>query len=234
MKNKRAFTLAETLVALALVGAVIATTMIIFQQTTWKSNFAEQLKATYNQFTQAFIIILQNNRGDLTNTMPNSNSMMQTFCNVMKCTRTCSAGQTPGNCFTSDAGIKALTGAAPVSVYDDKAGAILANGVHAEFFTDGIGECFYQDLRENGVNSRCGCVRVDLNGFKGPNTIGRDIFIFCMSKHKFVPHGGVGTWNPSFPAGYWTPYTHCDTSDATGYSGDTCASRVLQENGMNY
>ena len=63
----------------------------------------------------------------------------------------------------------------------------------------------------------CGRIRVDVNGFKSPNTVGRDIFDIFILENKIVPKG-----------------TDLDTSQCPADHGWGCAGKILRENGMNY
>lgn len=69
---------------------------------------------------------------------------------------------------------------------------------------------------------------IDVNGLKGPNTIGRDVFIVYMDKNKqgkILPYT-----NEVFTDGSTDNRNTCDITK-TGYS---CAYRVISENKMNY
>lgn len=66
---------------------------------------------------------------------------------------------------------------------------------------------------------------IDVNATKGPNQIGRDIFLLKRNADGvYVPKGG-DTWNDSSSSDYCNPET------GLGYG---CAARVIQEGTINY
>ena len=62
---------------------------------------------------------------------------------------------------------------------------------------------------------------VDANGDKRPNTIGRDIFLFILTDRGLVPAG-------------IDHYTKCDTKSTALYSGAACTAKVLSEGKIDY
>ena len=78
---------------------------------------------------------------------------------------------------------------------------------------------------------RCGIFLVDLNGFKGPNQVGRDTFRWHITKQ------GV------FPYGHYDDNAYADSTGnalcnktGTGNDGDGygCTAKILKESAMNY
>ena len=59
----------------------------------------------------------------------------------------------------------------------------------------------------------CGFITVDVNGFKKPNTWGKDIYEFAIYSDKILP----------FYSGMWIE----DDCNATSNNGHTCASKYL-------
>ena len=51
----------------------------------------------------------------------------------------------------------------------------------------------------------CGWIVIDVNGFNGPNTVGKDIFCFWVRENQLIPAGAPGT----YAAG--TGYNECTT-----------------------
>ncbi len=62
---------------------------------------------------------------------------------------------------------------------------------------------------------------VDINGNVDPNVIGRDIFAFTITDRGFLPAGVDSTAN-------------CSVKDETKFAGLQCAAKVLKEEGINY
>lgn len=91
--------------------------------------------------------------------------------------------------------------------------------------TDGMIYEFYKrnttDLHgvsEEDVANALGWIAVDVNGSKGPNVWGRDVFLFDLIVNKGI-----------IPAGSESTATCSKTS-----SGYGCTAKVLKENAMNY
>jgi hypothetical protein len=62
----------------------------------------------------------------------------------------------------------------------------------------------------------------DLNGDKGPNQIGKDVFNFVLTK------GGI------VPAGKDNGGAMCTSSANSGYAGFDCAAKVIKTNSTKY
>ena len=88
---------------------------------------------------------------------------------------------------------------------------------------------------------------VDINGFKGPNKWGRDKFVFAITGHydasRNIPQGTVVPWGSKLfadiisPINYWRNNNYCTTKEAnsgTPYRSIYCTGRVLEEDAMNY
>lgn len=71
---------------------------------------------------------------------------------------------------------------------------------------------------------------VDINGLKGPNTIGRDIFFFKFDNKENFLWKGTKKYKESFGNAYWKTG---DCKDLTG-AGYTCAGRLLEQRKMDY
>ena len=72
----------------------------------------------------------------------------------------------------------------------------------------------------------CAEIFVDTNGYyRGPNQFGRDYFVFSMKKEKIIPYGTKKDF-PNFS-------THCNKTKGTGY-GLSCGAWVIQNENMDY
>lgn len=192
MENKRGFTLGETLLALGIVGIVTAITITVFTQLTFKDRMAEQLKATYSQLSQAMMIMMAPT-GSMVNVFNDDNtdnyhadSILNTFCNNMKCVRKCSYTEPLGNCWHNNNTWFRFDGTS--SAWGSRSSAVLANG-SLVFFEARRNDCTSTQHTEFPV---CGNIRVDLNGFNPPNIMGRDIFMFWITADKLLPAGVSG------------------------------------------
>lgn len=71
------------------------------------------------------------------------------------------------------------------------------------------------------TNPKCGWIAVDINGIKGPNRWGKDVFDFHIQDGIVKPAGIPGD------AGN---YGRCNSTDTGLYSGLGCTSKYLYEN----
>ncbi|MDD3149972.1 MAG: hypothetical protein PHV68_03985, partial [Candidatus Gastranaerophilales bacterium] len=99
-------------------------------------------------------------------------------------------------------------------------GLILNNG-SLVFFQIEKSDCS-KDLSAYGASyTRCGYIDIDINGFKKPNTIGKDIFEVSIAENALVPAGAQGFFDPST-----TCIEGSTDSDNKGYG---CAAKYLYE-----
>ena len=87
---------------------------------------------------------------------------------------------------------------------------------------------------------------VDINGYKGPNSVGRDIFEFQIALENkndikqgtIIPTGSkLDEIYSGYSTAYWQNNNYCSTRNANNIdSTDSrgCTGRVLEEDAMNY
>lgn len=109
---------------------------------------------------------------------------------------------------------------------------------------DGGGNCTRYPTYESKLKNACGLLYVDINGFQKPNKLGRDVFNFVLANNGMLyPRDGIENSlarnnNLSY---YWKnlPAEGCGIPDnpviPTGYKGYGCAARII-DNGwkMDY
>lgn len=230
---KRGFTLAEVILTLTIVGIIAALSIPPLLQTTQDAQFATAMKKAYSDFASASSLIKSDNAGTLVNVFSSHNSLMQVFCTKMSCIKQCLAGQDLGICsYSSDTSWKNLGGNKGWYNPDSYARAIL-NGGASIFFENMSSKCDQGDYKKNGKNALCSKLHIDLNGFKGPNVAGRDIFEFFLTDASLVPDGAVGTIG--FSNNWDASDSQCSPKNTTdNRSGHGCAGRILIEGKVNY
>ncbi len=159
------FTLAEVLVTLAIIGVVAALTIPSLIQSTQKQQYVTGLKKAYSDLSQATLQLMDNNGGTMTGLMDLGN-MHTRYCGYLNCIKKCDYNTVDGNCFEN-------TG------QTHHTGAILSNGMHISFYNFDI-NC--NDNYLGNGQTVCGIIYVDVNGWKYPNTLGRDIFEFWIAR----------------------------------------------------
>jgi len=104
--------------------------------------------------------------------------------------------------------------------------------------------CVPDNSIETKIKALCGASYIDVNGEKGPNQYGRDLYYFKISSDGILyPWGGkdIQVYESYFggSASYWKNVgLACGTSGSTDikfHAGKHCAGRVIDEGWeMNY
>jgi len=72
-----------------------------------------------------------------------------------------------------------------------------------------------------GTFTRCAWIQVDVNGFKPPNILGKDVFAFSLTANLLLPSGAQGLSAPE---------TTCIIgSTDSANTGHGCAAKYLYE-----
>ena len=200
--RRAAFTLAEVLITLAIIGVVAAMTVPTLVANYREKVFVTKLKNTYSILNSAFDMAIKeygpinfwgaNNRYDIE---PIYNKIMPQFLKIL---RTCEASNDEKiytACWGKD--YYKLD-----KSYLDHPGRmkktfILNNGTSIKFLGsngDNAAEVWCQAYK-NSTEERelyfrnCGTVTVDLNGSASPNQIGKDVFKFDIYRDGILPQG---------------------------------------------
>ena len=199
-KIKKAFTLAEILITLGIIGVIAAITLPTLIANYEKEKTVNQLKATYSILAQAFEMA-KSEYGDMSN-WDIGNYIGQTsgssqfaksftekyFVPYIKPTKI--YGLTTFKYIGYD-GIHYLNNDLDNSLYGGQSYIVnLANGSIVAFSLDG--HCDLEHKDENG-NTICDSpwyytsvyIVADINGLKRPNTYGKDIFVMRANTNKF-------------------------------------------------
>ena len=178
MKRMRAFTLAEVLVTLGIIGVVSAMTVPSLMQNYQRQSYVTQLHKVYNEFSQA-LLRYQNDKNaiNLTEAGLNSQAQMNSFMSsYFKVVQTCTNSLTP--CFIEQNTYKKISGVALSSAYTVTNSYVLASGASIRFLYAPSGD-------------KIGNIMVDINGQKGPNILGRDLFTIAVFKNGMMDDTGA-------------------------------------------
>lgn len=220
-----AFTLAEVLITLAIIGVVAALTLPGFINETKKQETVSQVKKVYSVLSQAFALAESDGKevkdwGWLANNSSqgarNAVSVLAPYLNITK------------NCGTN-------TGCFPAVQYPslNNVGFMDIDGdaTYAKFIlNDGslIGiisrspDCSYVFGTNPALSNACGIIFTDVNGFKGPNKMAKDLFVFYITKYGVYPRGIASD------TGY--PPSDC----AKTGTGKACAAWIIEKGSMDY
>lgn len=213
---KKAFTLAETLITLGIIGIVAAITIPGLINTYRDKATVNQLKKTYSILSQAHKMAIAENGeadswdiGDRGESGDSSLKLYQMYKPYLKISEDC--GKSSG-CFKN--GYRAMyKGTVPwqPSSWSTYARTTLLDGTSLAFYSAG-----------SGCKSVCGSVYVDINGRGSKNQAGIDYFKFLIYKDKIEPISPKQT------------YEKCAYKDTSNLNGVACTKWVLTKGNLDY
>lgn len=222
------FTLCEVLITLGIIGIVAEITIPSLVHDINNQNYATTLEKSYTLFNQV-LIQLANDSGcagnlactglfDASTSLQTTGDTIASYFKVIK------------NCGTVDSGCFSNT----ISVYYNGSGSRTTSHDTSTFYrfitVDNVSYAITSDLKNcasggtagTSMDQVCGQVIVDVNGLKGPNNYGRDIFFFFITNGKgplLYPRGGKDQV-------YWQINNTCTP---TNLAGIKCAGRVMED-----
>lgn len=216
--NKNGFTLSEVLLVLTVIGVVASLTIPTLIQRLSNDQAVPRVKKTFSTLQQAYNAILLDNGGSITGSLfvaGNSNTnIMNTLSTKLNFVKNCG---TNSGCLYSSAQYLLSGNAYSANTetsYASWGKAVLADGTLLRLNTYN-NDCAYSEGAL--VSVICANVDVDINGMSGPNTVGRDVFSFWVTKDGIMPKGSK------------------DLQDCiTTTNGWGCSSKVLIESKINY
>jgi len=249
LPNRFAFTLAEVLITLAIIGVVAAITIPTLMANYQKVQQVAGLKKAYAEITEALKLMANDhgcpdnlgctgaftNNGDLvTADTILGNEFKKYFKLAKDCGAVYNQSDESTKCFSENTS----------SNYDGSGERWDENDNMNSYYTfitaDGFSIALSSyDCDTNWVNNEpnlnltkvCGDLVVDTNGPKGPNNYGRDIFHFSITNGKgpaIYPSGGSELKNMGWA---WVDASSGDPQACYDQSldGDECAARIMEQ-----
>ncbi len=193
IKNKKAFTLAEVLISLTLIGVVAVLTKSIVRVPDVNDAYLRtQWRKTFTEFSNVTKQIAWEHDGLMTNLASTHNEFRNLFTSKKLTTvKTCDQGASVDECWHNTSNFtyynNSTYGGSSWSTLMSR--AILENGTLIAFRLDS--NTCTSSLTPN--NDNCGALHIDVNGFKPPNSVGKDIFAFYVRKNGTItPLGAQG------------------------------------------
>lgn len=224
---RHAFTLAEILITLGVVGIIASVTIPALAQNIQDNQFQNKMRKEYSVISQAFELIKNENGGSFINALGSCSNpsicISEVFKQKLSYIKQCDSndGTNLNTCFPSLDKIKFLDGSPANDMYIGNGyteGLVLIDGTSLALEL-GNADC----TDTTGVyGNNCGWITVDVNGTSPPNTWGRDLYVFQVYADAIRP------CSPSRSAPSWLNYDDC-TKDKTGW---TCSSKYAA--GANY
>lgn len=220
----KSFTLAEVLITLAIIGIVAAISIPALNNKVQDMQNITAWKKTYAEVTLASKKIANDEGGSLIGTFGDNDTIEKTmrdsFTTYLKANKKCDDGNevTDGCWHKSDKWYR-LSGEIANHNLGAEAGFIMSNGTLFSF-------SFTSPDCESGVTQNttaCGSIYIDVNGFKGPNTIGKDIYSAWILKS-----GEVRPWGTQGDYYYNRESTYsCNKDSYPSTYGWNCSSENL-------
>ena len=208
----KAFTLAEVLVTLGIIGVVSAMTVPSLMQNYQRQSYVTQLHKVYNEFQQASVQYMTERNAlnlkeaGLTTNDEVNNWLKKYFKIVQEC-------DSMDNCFAAESVYKKLNGTI-VDGYDrSNKSFVLASGASVRAIINSDGD-------------RLLSIGVDINGQKGPNIQGRDLFWIYLYNNGVVDD--YGTYAPLTKEQRIEKYNNACLSNDGGAGG--CFGKILNDN----
>ena len=208
-KNKVAFTLAEVLITLGIIGVVAAMTLPTLIANYKNKVLLNQAKNSYSKISNALLLVKTQNGydsyADFFRPNTTNDELMQELSKSLQMTKICNAYR--GGCWTWKTKYekkKLEDGKAIYLDYRNSASAVLTDGsvitlsnynrngdchwVNSYYKRDQNGNIVKDEKGNNIVindaDARCGHIIIDTNGAKGPNQFGADTWDFDIFPQK--------------------------------------------------
>lgn len=197
MKFRSAFTLAEVLLTLGIIGVVAAITIPIINNAYNDLELKSAFKKSYQVLTSANNLMMNDNGGTLSN-LPNAYFVV--IGQYLKYSKYCSNNSQANGCWHlagvvySPSGI--MIGAPTNNPQTTFAGGgyILDDGTLVTFYGNWAAgaSLAFVTLTTEPVYTE---LLIDVNGFKPPNIVGRDVFCFFPSNKGLLPFAFMDGYN---------------------------------------
>ena len=220
---KKAFTMAEVLITLGIIGIVAAMTLPSLINNKKNKELETAFKKNYSVISQALNMYYAQNGERLTPEYVGDRKLKPTLVNYMKVLQDCGWGHSG----TSTSCIPNYNDPDRNSqVYKNFTGT---NNINLNLFDDGqfiLNDGSLILLENNGpVNNNKMYISVDVNGYlKNPNKLGHDLFMFQLdSKGNLLPMGAEGTDY------YDANDAYCSSTSTNNMNGAGCTIKAINE-----
>lgn len=227
--HKPAFTLAEVLVTLAIIGVVASLTVPNIVKNYQDAALKAAWKKNFSDISQAFKMLATDNGGSLKGICASGahiSCLSGKLLPYLRAAKTCGYEEVYGSCWNLAADTTDFIGEA--GNYDEQEYAlVLSSGAFLNMGWRWSADCSYFTGSE--TLRWCSSILVDVNGFKGPNRMGKDIFGMRILENRVVAFGAQGT-PPEF-----SPINSCPDDGVTfggssnSYKGYGCAAKYLYQ-----
>lgn len=184
--QKTGFTLAEVLITLLIIGVISSIVIPALISETQDAELHTAWKKTYADLDQTTKRIMMDNGGTMKGSFINFDDLKNNYLKYLSYNKKCGGNAGVGNCWHQSGKWFYPNNGGGITNWTWCAGAMLNNGVL--ILIDGD----YPNCNPTSGYPHCGYIFVDVNGFKGPNTIGKDIFGLHILEKGIKPFGSQG------------------------------------------
>ena len=226
--TKAAFTLAETLIVIGIIGVVAALTLPNLNHATGDKETVTRVKKIYSSLNEAF------DRAQATygpidewfiNSSDNNDRFAKRITEFMKISKDCTDSS---GCFSYSYNKLNGGGNGEATDFPEIPNFSLPDGTAVGFniSSDDCSLDYATDETLSGSPQKhsCGLIFVDINGTKGKNTHGVDYFRFVITKNGIYPHGSQ---NSDFGK-------DVEALNSCFDGGVTCTGWVIEQGNMDY
>lgn len=223
MKIRKAFTLAELLLALTIVGVIASLTLPVLFSNIETTKLRTAWKRNYSDVAQALLMAKNDNAGDLSYYVSNTRKLYLLLSQYLNTVKVCNA-TFPNNCFPSyvqelNGTYVGGSGGLSTNPFDDGSLA-LNNGSMISIENDAGSSSDHYN------STYFAYIWLDVNGLAKPNTIGKDIFGIIVFKDRIIPMGSTIPGIPISAYVYLGNETQCIPGTTIGIA---CSSEYLKE-----
>jgi Tfp pilus assembly major pilin PilA len=220
-KRKIAFTLAEILITLLIIGVISSIVIPGLINDSKEAEYTAALKKVYAELSQATIRIQSPDSGVTIPSADDPSGVRDAYGSVLHFVKADTVQNIWGEIGYNNSAstYRNYKGTAPayIHMFNSYPAAILANGTFIGFASR------YRE--SNGFHE----IYVDINGSKGPNMQGMDVFKFLLmyqssGYYKLLPMGADGT-----PTGWYGRMDQCAAGSNSYYSSWPCTAKRLSD-----
>ena len=221
MNLKNGFTLAEVLITLVIIGVIAALTIPALMNKTNEQETVVAVKKAFSVISQASQRIVAEN-GEITSASLGANNAVATetlgglFAKFLNVQTVCGTS-TDGDCAFESYKFFNYPNYLYTPNTNDYYKIVLSDGMF--FFIGGKNPTLVRG-NTDPLSNIVGLIDVDVNGNKGPNIVGKDVFSFYITKYGVVP---AGTPDDTF-----VPFSSCRRS------GWGCTAWVIAKGNVDY
>lgn len=228
-KSRKAFTLAELLTTMAVIGIVASLTIPTLTKSYQQQVFTSKALKALSVISQATMELKADNGGTIVGYFSSREDMLAKYRTKLKLVKECAAGS--GDCWADGTTIlnsNNYVDGSQSHYYAIKPTAIGADGASYSFgLTDS--NCSSPSVRKNGEYIYCGGIYVDVNGKKKPNKYGIDTFTISITKYDVQPRGADEHYGDANPLNDYSKFCNPSGGDAGNWNGVSCLAKIIED-----